>query len=667
MNIINKIGGLIKEKPSAANDTVSVDQDKARAVKPAIGAAEIRKANETLRKYQEGKARLDARLVENEQFYKMRQWDAVNQRDKLNAQQKDVHSTAWLFSCIESRYADMMDSYPAPNVRPRQQDDVEEAQKLSSVLPIINEQIGMEHTYSQMSRYALKHGTFACSVLWDPSKHNGLGDISANRVDLLSLYWEPGVTDIQDSANVFHLSLVNNSILEAQYPQLKGKLGGKPIVKTEYRYDDSIKSEDKSVVVDWYYKTYQGGKTVLHYCKYVNDVVLYSTLNDTTIPTVTEVDAVSGLPVQRPLGKPKSETGLYDHGKYPYVIEALFPIEGSIAGYGYIDVGRDTQVQIDLLSKAVVENATMGASPRYFTSEGTKINENEFLDFTKKIIHVAGGTVTDEDLRPVDAIPLNGNYINVLTALIDQLKYTTANQDANNGVAPSGVTAGSAIAALQEVAGKNARASNKTAYRVFKNVTYMEIELIRQFYAAPRYFRVTPDDSRETFEMYDNSGLKPQTIPGTDLLRSPEFDIEVSAEKASPYRKMEINELALTFYKLGFFSPQNADQASSCLSMMDFNGKKDILQKVQANGTIYQKLLQYQQLALMYALQVDSAAADTIAQDIMTGSGGAIASLPKTSGGGAADIVSGLSDVGKDEHASTKKARAQARQTTSAE
>lgn len=644
MNVLGFVKNILPAREDVTADVPT--NDTTDVLKPAtvlVDRNTVRRANEILRRYQAGKKHLEQRLIDNEQFYKMRQWDSVNGKRK-GAQQKDIHSTAWLFSCIESRYADMMDSYPAANVRPRQQDDKGEAQKLTAILPIINEQIDMESVYSDVARYALKHGTIAYSVLWDSSKHNGLGDIAVNRVDLLSLFWEPGVSDIQKSSNVFHLDVVSNDRLEAMYPHLKGELGGKPVLKAEYKYDENIDTTDKSVVVDWYYKAYTNGREVLHYCKYVNDIVLYATQNDPAF----------------------AQRGLYDHGKYPYVIEAIFPVEGSIAGYGYIDVGRDTQVQIDLLSKAIVENATMGASPRFFAASGTKVNEEEFLDWTKKIVHVNGGTVGEEDLRPIDNAGLNGNYINVLTQLVDQLKYTTANQDANNGVAPSGVTAASALAALQEVAGKNARAGNKTAYRAFKALTYFEIELIRQFYDAPRYFRITPDDASEAFEAYDNRGLKPQPIPGSDLLRSPEFDIEVTAEKANPYRKMEINELAMSFYGAGFFAPQNSDQAAACLSMMDFNGKREILQQVQRNGTLYQKLLQYQQIALELATKSgDTQAAELISQDIMSGGGGALLS---SSGKQKVSMPEETPEGGsKDEHAGVKKARAQARQSTSAE
>ena len=52
------------------------------------------------------------------------------------------------------------------------------------------------------------------------------------------------------------------------------------------------------------------------------------------------------------------------------------------------------------------------------------------------------------------------------------------------------------------------------------------------------------------------------------------FDVEITAQKQSPYTKMAQNELALQFYSAGFFNPQMADQALACLDMMDFPRKQ---------------------------------------------------------------------------------------------
>lgn len=624
-------------------------------MKPKIGAEEVRKASETLRKYKEGKARLEQKIIANEEFWKLRQWNYMN-----DGTADFKPATAWLWSCIQSRYSDAMDSYPTCNFQPRQQDDKPEAKKLSSIVPVILEQNRYEDVYSDVVWYTLKHGGSVQGIFWDGTKHNGLGDISVKKIDFINLFWESGITDIQESRNVFNTELVANEILEQRYPQCKGKLGEKTVTLAKYLYDDSVDTSDKSVVVDWYYHTYVNGKKTLQYVKYVNDIVLYATENEIVAPEKVTIDPQTRIPLTIPLGKSLAERGLYDHALYPFVTMALYPIEGSICGYGLTDIGRDTQVQIDQLNKAITDNAMEGASPRYFIKGDGTVNEMEYADKTKRFVHVEGN-IGEENIRPVDTKQLDSIYVNFLNQKIEELKYVTSNQDSNNGVAPSGVTAASAIAALQETAGKNARSANKTFHRAFRDVCYQIVELIRQFYDIPRTFRIMADGMQEQFVQYDNKGIAPQqqmTMGANMGLRLPEFDIDVTSEKANPYKKMEINELALAFYNNGFFNPQMTDQALACLNMMDFTKKEDVMQKIQENGTLAEMLVLYQQMALQFANQINPLLGEQVANQILSQSGQPI---PQPMGTTSLDNVSG------GEPAHMEKARNQARQSTQAD
>ena len=116
----------------------------------------------------------------------------------------------------------------------------------------------------------------------------------------------------------------------------------------------------------------------------------------------------------------------------------------------------------------------------------------------------------------------------------------------------------------------------------------MVIERMRQFYDEPRYVRIVGEDGTENFDTYDNRGLIEKEeingVTGESFFRLPQFDIEVSAQKSSPYSKLSQNELALQFYNNGFFDPMNAQQALACLKMMDFDHKQDIISIIQKNA-----------------------------------------------------------------------------------
>lgn len=535
-----------------------------------IGAAEVRKARATLNRYKEGKANLERRVVDDAQWYKLRHWECMRGHGKAEVEP----SSGWLFNAIANKHADAMDNFPSPNVLPREESDRGEAKLLGAVLPVVLEQTEFEQVYDEVNDDKLKSGTGIYGVFWDEGRLNGLGDIVVRKVDVLNLFWESGITDIQRSKNVFHVELQDNESLIAQYPVLADRLGAPEEVASRYLYDDRVDTSTKSAVVDWYCKRVQGGRTVLHYCKFVNDTVLFATENEPAY----------------------AQRGWYDHGMYPFIFDPLFRTEGTPCGFGYIDVAKSAQEYIDRGNQAILMNLLVNARPRHFIRSDGSINEAEYADLSRDFVHVEGGLGQDSIL-PIQSTGLSEVYLAVLNGKVDELKEVTGNRDISTGGTSSGVTAASAIAAMQEAGSKLSRDSNRAAYRAFRKICLMVIELIRQFYGLPRCFRIVGNQGTEEFIRYSNRGLVGVQDELTGLTRVPLFDISVSAQKQSAYSRMSQNEMALQFYSAGFFDPRNAQAALLCMDMMDFDRKEMVMQRIAANAQ------QYAQAAVLPAEQ----------------------------------------------------------------
>ena len=615
MEMEPKSAEQIKTKEPAAPEAMN-----ATTVQP-IGPERLKKFIIVLEKYKSGKSQTENRILASENWWKLRNTIEEQKTTNIGGDGGFTATSGWLHNVIVSKHADAMEAYPEPNILPREEADKGEAKKLSAIVPCVLEQNQFEATYSDNAWQKLKTGTGAYKVVWDKGKLNGLGDISVDRVNLLNIYWEPGITDIQRSRYIFHTELCDKDVLEQRYPQLEGKLKGKSFMSTKFLYDDHVDTENKHTVIEVYYHKFIEGRKTLQYCKFVGDQVLYATENDTQ----PIIDEITGQ--QKP---PMAITGLYDHGKFPYVFDALYPIEGSPCGYGYVDICRNPQMVIDLLNTSFVKNAMVGAVPRYFRRQDGGVNAEQFLDLNNPLVDVTGN-IDETALRRIEHDTLDANYIAVLDRTIQELRETSGNTETSTGNISSGVTAASAIAALQEASGKGSKDSTQTSYRAYSQIVELCIELIRQFYNLPRQFRIVGEYGMQEFISYENSGII-QQHQGNDFgqdmgFRLPVFDIKVSAQKKNVYTKVSQNELALQFFQHGFFNPQMTDQTLMCLEMMDFDGKDSIMQKVAQMGTMYQKLMQYMQLALTLAQAADPAAAEMIAQDIMQTMGGGMAPM----------------------------------------
>lgn len=512
-----------------------------------INSSTVKAAYETLQRYKAGKANLEARIIENEQWWRLKHYDSDT---------KNTTPSAWLFNSIVNKHADAMDNLPTVACLPREKGDSAGAKLLSDILPVILDENKFESTYSDCWYDKLKWGSACYGVFWNSSLSGGLGNIDIRRIDLLDLFWEPGITDIQHSKNIFHVELWDNETLRNKYPQLEDCLSSPIFDTARYVYDDAVDTSDRSLLIDWYYKKTVNNREIVHFCKFCNGKLLYSSENDETL----------------------FERGFYDHGKYPFVIDKLYPLQGSPCGFGIIDAMKGTQREIDALGSAITKNAKMAAERRYFVRADGALNEKEFADFTRPFVHYQGSGDPNSSIMPITTPALSDVYVAILNNKVEELKETSGNRDFSQGSVSGGVTAASAIAALQEAGSKTSRDIIQGSYRAFEEICAITICLIGQFYKIPRCFRITGEGGALGFMYCDSADLSPLAA------REPLFDLKIHAHKKSAFSRASANELALELYRLGIFNPEYAPQAKVMLGLMEFEGKDAALAAICENA-----------------------------------------------------------------------------------
>ena len=557
-----------------------------------IGREEVYNALDILQKYKAGKEALEERIVENEKYFKLQHWDLL--RNKIDGAPQPA--SAWLLNCVLNKHADAMDNYPEPVVLPREPSDEQSAKTLTEIIPMILEQNEYERTFSDVMWYKLKTGTGVTGVFWEPTKQNGLGDIDIRECDILNLFWEPGIKDIQKSSNFFSVDIIDSEKAREQYPQLKETQASGSFTVKEYIHDENIDHSNKSVLIDWYYKVQRGTATLLHYCKICDGVLLYSSENEEY--KKKQQDATY------------EEEGYYLHNKYPFVFDVQFKEADSPAGFGYLDVCKDPQRYIDKLDSVMLENAVIGAQRRWWIRGDGIVNEEEYADLSKHFVHFYGSGNPNDSIAPIEVPTLQSIYADYRSLKINELKETSGNTDFAQGTTSAGVTAASAIAALQEAGSKSSRDMLKSSYRNFAQICYMVIDLMRQFYTDERTFRITGVDGQQKFVTFNGAQIAPQEQPsafGVSFGKAvPIFDVKVAAQKASPFATAAQNERAKELYSMGFFNPAYADQSLAALEMMQFEGIDKVKERIQNNMTLAQQVQQLQAQVMQLSGIVDS-------------------------------------------------------------
>ena len=569
-----------------------------------FGEDQIQKALDDLQVYVDGKRAIDMKATENQQWWRLRHWSVIG-GETTEAQKAGIDvGSAWAVNSLLNKHADIMDSFPKPNVLPREADDENEAKLLTDILPAILEQNDYEEIFRRGAWDFCIDGAAIKGVFWDSSKHDGLGDVSITNVDVHNIFWQPGIQDIQDSDKVYHVSIEDIDSVRAKWPKIADKIGPQDTGKViRYIHDDTIDTSHCAEVINMYYKipildpVYMDGldedgnptrikiheipRTVMHLAIFVNDELAWCSENE-----------------------PGYERGFYDHGKFPFVIARLFPVKDTPWGFGYLDIMKHPQKDIDKLDQAIIKNALMKARKRFWVRKNANIDPDDFADWNQELVEVATGELGDA-VKGIDVDDVPSGAMNHLANKIEELTETSGNRDFNQGGVSGGITAASAVAALQEAGSKLSRDCNKELYRAERELYYMVIELIRQFYAEPRSFRTMADNGDLRFVQYSNAGIvEHDTLLPDGSVRHvrPVFDITVSAEKQSPFSRAAQNETAKELYGMGLFDPERAIPALVCLDMMDFDGKDKIRQQIQDNAVMLQQYQSAMQLISQLAM-----------------------------------------------------------------
>ena len=506
----------------------------------------VSKALSAFQKYKGDKESLNQRVRENDYWYKARYGRLINP-----ATNETEPSTAFIFSAIENKFSDAIDNFPMPNILEREPGDKELSEMLSKIVPVQLDMADFKKAYKINWRRKLKHGTGIYGVFFKN------GEIKISPLSLLNVYCDMHVENVQDSQFLFIVNAVDNDELKKTYPMHTEKFCGNATVEG---FEGSHEIDDRTEIIDCYYK--KEGK--LHCIKFCSGEVIEAT-EDGDYPD-----------------------GIYRHGLYPVVFDVLYPEEDSPFGFGVIDIAKNPQTYIDRLDGAIVKNAVLSSKIRLLIKDSGSVNEEEVLDYSNDIIHVAG-SVDNDSIRELHVSGLPAYVMSHRSKKIDELKEVVGNRDFQQGSTAKGVVAASAITALQEAGNKLSRSSIDDAFDCYKQIVLMVIELMREFFEDKHIYRITGTTGhREFAEFKSDMMYKKSALPDSWNKKDPiSFDVEIVPQKQNPFQRETNNNTVIQLWQTGFFKPDVSDSALIAMEAMSFDGKEKIIESIKRRRNSY--------------------------------------------------------------------------------
>lgn len=251
--------------------------------------------------------------------------------------------------------------------------------------------------------------------------------------------------------------------------------------------------------------------------------------------------------------------GYYAHGEYPFVVTALYPRRGSCLGFGLVDMFENQQLYSDKLDQIVLKNALMASHNKLLVTGASGFDIDDLRDWSKEVHR-------GENLNGVtwfSTAPLPGYILDYIRSMRNGIKEESGANDFSRGMATGGVTAASAIAALQEMSSKRSRMAAKAIHDAFEQAVRLEIEVEREYCIFPRKVHL----KNRTDTLLSNKLMK-KTALGNDIPL--EFTVSVKVQRENRFSVTAHNELMLSMLKCGMIT------ADVVLEMMVFDGKEQV-------------------------------------------------------------------------------------------
>lgn len=486
-----------------------------------------------------------------------------------------------LLSTFKNAVADQMDNMPEARMEPERAGLEKVAEDLTDVVSFVYAQNDYDSALHRQLVEDFFVGTAIAQTGYDQDMLHGEGDIAVIRWPVESFIWDCSAAELQDARALMKLSWHPLEWFKAHYPERGAYVGddssheGMARPKSQEGVDDE---EGKAMLVEYWWREYDAKK---HRYK-VNVAYLAGNVLLEKFENV------------------------YAHGMYPFVVAAFNRVPGQIVGMGMVDELRPMMQYVNRYARYIDENLRMSAKIRMLVNQNAGINEEELADWSCNVIH--GDKIGEDGVRWLQSKPLNGIAVQQMLQYQTDIKQDSGQNQFTRGETAGGVTAASAISALQEAGGKISRMHTSALNSMFRNLTNQVMWLINEFYDDRKVRMITGiDGTRREVDMSAAHLMGEEVLPEAvqanldsltpqqqeqvltgvrakrrksrrtkGVLPPPPFTVRVQVQRRNPLRVQAQNELFIQAYTM---AAQAGQQFPLVLlfEMLNVDGKERIL------------------------------------------------------------------------------------------
>lgn len=484
-------------------------------------------------------------------------------QDKKTIQLQTLKST--FVNCV----ADQMDNMPEALMLPETRELSAVAEDMTDIVRFVMARNSYESLHRRRVEDCFCTGTAVTQVAWDDDMDGGDGNVAIFRWPIECFLWDPAAENIQDGRAVFKVSWHPKSWYEQHYPGVSEEMNGD---EREFDglglADESQKvrpgDEDRVMLVEYWYRLYDAKKR-----RY----------------TINVAYLAGGVLLEK-------DEDVYNHGLYPFVLDVYTPIEGLPVGDGLIQECVPMMRYVNRYANYIDMNLRMSSKGRLLVDRNAGLDRDALVDWESDVIE--GDRIDASAIQWMQSQPFTGAVTQQMLQLQTDIKQDSGQNQFTRGETAGGVTAASAISALQEAGGKITRLRTNVLNQGYKGIVEQVMWLISQYYDKNRVLYVTGGKEGD----YQQREIKadPKRLFGErkgEHMPPPPYSVQIQVQRRNPLRQQAQNELFMQAYSMSAQAGQYFP-LSVLFDLLHVDGKERILPVLRQNEQHQRMMMELQ-------------------------------------------------------------------------
>lgn len=412
-----------------------------------------------------------------------------------------------VFRAIQSEVPIMMDTRPKIEYVPTEPGDLELSSVLNEVLECDWNDGNWLFKLTEMAYDSRFYGTAMGSVDYDPKASFGVGRITFDSEDPFFMFPDPAARDVNVRANyIVKAEPLPVDVLKRKYPDhaeyikadlldlskyerenwqenIRYRKAGDSRIFTEGSSQYNLDHRDEALELILYIKDYECiqeeikevDKEGIENVKYIQKL---------KYPLGRKIVTVGGVLVEdRPIE--------FEDGKFPYVRLVNYILPREFWGISEIEQLESPQKIFNKLVSFALDVLTLMGNPIWIVDTDSGVDTDNLFNRPGLVIEKAKGS----EVRREEGVHLQPYVLTMINEMKLWFDDISGSNDVSRGQKPEGVTAASAITALQEAQQTRTRQKARNMDATLTDFGKMYASRVFQFYDAPRIFRVTGQDN----------------------------------------------------------------------------------------------------------------------------------------------------------------------------